>query len=111
MGKKRDRWASSSEDEKPKANEPPVARPRRREEKDEKSSKQASTQATPQLPLHNPLTQGCRSVYDTYDRIGHVSEGTYGIVWKARDLATDEVVALKQIKFAVDGGTLDWPYV
>jgi len=54
------------------------------------------------LPLHNPLLQGCRSVYDTYDRISRVSEGTYGIVWKARDLATNEIVALKQIKFHVD---------
>jgi cell division cycle 2-like protein len=38
-------------------------------------------------------------VYDTYDRIARVSEGAYGVVWKARDLATDEIVALKQIKF------------
>jgi cell division cycle 2-like protein len=28
-----------------------------------------------------------------------VSEGTYGVVWKARDLATNDIVALKQIKF------------
>eukprot|EP00536_Pseudo-nitzschia_multiseries_P016232 jgi/Psemu1/220638/e_gw1.1051.6.1 len=54
------------------------------------------------LPLHNPLLQGCRSVYDTYDRIARLSEGTYGIVWKARDLATQEIVALKQIKFEED---------
>lgn len=102
MGKKRDRWASSSEDEKPKAKEPPVARPRRRNQDETSSNQESPIQGTPHLPLHNPLTQGCRSVYDTYDRIGHVSEGTYGIVWKARDLATNEVVALKQIKFAVD---------
>jgi len=50
-------------------------------------------------PYHNPLLQGCRSVYDTYDRIARLSEGTYGIVWKAKDLATNEIVALKQIKF------------
>jgi len=28
-----------------------------------------------------------------------LSEGTYGVVWKAKDLATNEIVALKQIKF------------
>lgn len=51
------------------------------------------------LPKHNPLLQGCRSVYDCYERIARLDEGTYGIVWKARDTATSEVVALKQIKF------------
>ena len=106
MGKKRDRWASSSsEDEKKKEKKPPVARRRKGPNAADGGSSQvkpSTTQLLPSLPLHNPLTQGCRSVYDTYDRIGHVSEGTYGVVWKARDLATDEIVALKQIKFAVD---------
>lgn len=101
---KRDRWASSSEDdEKEKTKNPPVARRRRKNEDAQKTRETPTTTLlSPELPLHNPLTQGCRSVYDTYDRIGHVSEGTYGVVWKARDLATEDVVALKQIKFAVD---------
>ena len=30
------------------------------------------------------------------------AEGTYGIVWKARDLNTGSIAALKQIKFDVD---------
>jgi len=51
------------------------------------------------LPIHNPLTQGCRSVYDSYERLERLDEGTYGVVWKAKDLATQEIVALKQIKF------------
>jgi len=48
---------------------------------------------------HNPLLQGCRSVYSSYHRIQRIDEGTYGVVWKAMDLSTKEVVALKQIKF------------
>jgi len=48
---------------------------------------------------HNPLLNGCRSVYNSYERLHKIDEGTYGIVWKARDLATNEVVALKQIKY------------
>ena len=100
MGKKRDRWASSSEDEKEKKNTQPIAR--RRKETNEAKASASSKDVTTQLPAHNPLIQGCRLVYDTYDRIDHVSEGTYGVVWKAKDLATDEIVALKQIKFAVD---------
>lgn len=48
---------------------------------------------------HNPLLQGCRSVYNCYERLDRLDEGTYGIVWKAKDVATNEIVALKQIKF------------
>lgn len=48
---------------------------------------------------HNPLLNGCRSVYNSYERLNKIDEGTYGIVWKARDLSTNEVVALKQIKY------------
>mmetsp|Transcript_22161 Transcript_22161/g.44832 ORF Transcript_22161/g.44832 Transcript_22161/m.44832 type:complete len:416 (-) Transcript_22161:120-1367(-) len=51
------------------------------------------------LPRHNPLLSGCRSVYSCYERLSRLDEGTYGVVWKARDTATEEIVALKQIKF------------
>lgn len=56
----------------------------------------------PGFRLHNPLLQGCRSVYDSYERLSHLDEGTYGVVWKAKDNATNEIVALKQIKFDAD---------
>ena len=94
---KRDRWDSSSEDE------APIKNKKKSQASDAKSTKVAEAapkEAEENLPpLHNPLLQGCRSVYDTYDRIARLSEGTYGIVWKAKDLATQEIVALKQIKF------------
>lgn len=105
MGK-RDRWgSSSSEDEK---SQKPVAK--RKGDPLSNKPKAYSSAASPArpkpkpslVPLHNPLLQGCRSVYDTYERLNRVSEGTYGIVWKAKDLATNEIVALKQIKFDVD---------
>ena len=51
---------------------------------------------------HNPLLHGCRSVYDSYERLSHLDEGTYGVVWKARDNSTGEIVAIKQIKFDSD---------
>ena len=56
----------------------------------------------PGFRLHNPLLHGCRSVYDSYERLSHLDEGTYGVVWKARDNATNEIVAIKQIKFDSD---------
>lgn len=91
MGK-RDRWDSSSDEEDKQEKQKPLTK--------ESPKTTPSDDATkPKYPLHNPLLQGCRSVYDTYDRMDKVSEGSYGIVWKARDLATQEIVALKQIKF------------
>ena len=61
-------------------------------------------------PLHDrlqddiPLTvpnalQGCRSV-DEFEKLNHIDEGTYGVVYRARDKATGKVVALKKVKMA-----------
>ena len=51
----------------------------------------------PPRPPPPPLRQPCRSV-DSFERLAKVSEGTYGVVYKARDRRTGEVVALKKIK-------------
>jgi cell division cycle 2-like protein len=40
---------------------------------------------------------GCRHV-DNYERLNHIEEGSYGVVSRARDTATGEVVALKKLK-------------
>jgi len=98
MGK-RDRWDSSSDEEESK-----------KSFKSKTTKKKSASQESPSsLPRHNPLLQGCRSVYDSYDRISRVSEGTYGVVWKAKDFATDEIVALKQIKFDVNANKEGFP--
>ncbi|KAG6597998.1 CMGC/CDK protein kinase [Phytophthora cinnamomi] len=52
-------------------------------------------------PRHNFYLSGCRSV-DCYARIGKIDEGTYGVVSKARDKETGDVVALKQVKMSAD---------
>ena len=100
---KRDRWDSSSEEEnqdaEPKRTAGIVQNPDTQIIQKESIQSQNPGYETPKYPLHNPLTLGCRSVYDVYERLARVSEGTYGVVWKARDLATKEIVALKQIKF------------
>lgn len=47
---------------------------------------------------HIPLFHGCRSV-ENYQRLNYISAGTYGVVFRAMDKASGDVVALKQIKF------------
>lgn len=48
-------------------------------------------------PRHMPALSGCRSV-DNFEKLNRVEEGTYGVVYKARDRTTGEIVALKKIK-------------
>ncbi|XP_071717693.1 cyclin-dependent kinase G-2-like [Rutidosis leptorrhynchoides] len=40
---------------------------------------------------------GCRSV-DEFERLNKIDEGTYGVVYRAKDKKTGEVVALKKVK-------------
>uniref|UniRef100_A0A2P2M8V0 cyclin-dependent kinase n=1 Tax=Rhizophora mucronata TaxID=61149 RepID=A0A2P2M8V0_RHIMU len=40
---------------------------------------------------------GCRSV-DEFERLNKIDEGTYGVVYRAKDKRTDEIVALKKVK-------------
>ena len=94
---KRDRWDSSSEDE-----GKPVAKNAISKKKSKDETSKLKQEEKEIFRSHNPLLQGCRSVYDTYERLARISEGTYGVVWKARDMATNEIVALKQIKFDSD---------
>lgn len=43
------------------------------------------------------MLQGCRSV-DEFERLNKIDEGTYGVVYRARDKVTGEIVALKKVK-------------
>ncbi|KAG8890931.1 hypothetical protein FRB98_002951 [Tulasnella sp. 332] len=50
----------------------------------------------PPRTLH-PSISSCRSVY-CYERLNHIEEGSYGIVFRARDKETGDIVALKKLK-------------
>ncbi|KAJ2861468.1 hypothetical protein GGH94_004880 [Coemansia aciculifera] len=44
------------------------------------------------------LLAPCRQVDQCYERLNRIDEGTYGIVYRARDRATGDIVALKHLK-------------
>lgn len=49
------------------------------------------------LPSYFPGVQGCRSV-EEFQCLNRIEEGTYGVVYRARDKRTEEIVALKRLK-------------
>lgn len=49
------------------------------------------------LPTYFPGIDGCRSV-DEFKILNRIEEGTFGVVYRATELATDEIVALKRLK-------------
>ena len=50
-----------------------------------------------ELPPYLPSILGCRSV-DEFHCLNRIEEGTYGVVYRARDKNTNEIVALKRLK-------------
>ena len=77
-------------------------RPRKREaEGGDKDSQSAHTSET-NNGLHRSSSLGispygrCPSVSDRYEKIGRIGEGTYGVVYKARDKQTGGICALKR---------------
>lgn len=51
----------------------------------------------PDLPPYFPAIQGCRNV-EEFHCLNRIEEGAYGVVYRAKDKKTDEIVALKRLK-------------
>lgn len=51
------------------------------------------------MPSILEMEKPCRSV-DVYERLNFIDEGTYGMVFRARDIETKQIYALKQIKLS-----------
>ncbi|KAI4343636.1 hypothetical protein L6164_010964 [Bauhinia variegata] len=47
------------------------------------------------------MVQSCRSIFE-FEMIKKINEGTYGVVYKARDKKSGEIVALKKVKMNID---------
>lgn len=58
--------------------------------------------------LYHPLFHGCRSV-EEYQRLNFISQGTYGVVFRAKCLASSEIYALKQIKLGQEANKIGFP--
>lgn len=82
------------------------ARPTKRRRLSTESAPTEKPEAIGRKLLRFPSTEWspCRHV-DNYERLNHIEEGSYGLVSRAKDLATGEIVALKKLKIdnAPDG--------
>ncbi|XP_056018018.1 cyclin-dependent kinase 11B-like [Ostrea edulis] len=58
---------------------------------------QSPVELRPELPPYLPAIQGCRNV-EEFSCLNRIEEGTYGVVYRAKDKKTDEIVALKRLK-------------
>lgn len=67
------------------------------EDPDGGSPEQSPEEEKPVLPFYLPALQGCRSV-DEFQCLNRIEEGTYGVVYRAKDKKTGDVVALKRLK-------------
>lgn len=67
------------------------------EENKEITTEQETPKIDEDLPPYYPAIQGCRSV-EEFQCLNKIEEGTYGVVYRARDKRTEEIVALKRLK-------------
>lgn len=51
---------------------------------------------TMELPYHS-IYGNCRNITE-FDKLNRVGEGSYGVVYRARDLHSKEIVAIKKIR-------------
>lgn len=58
---------------------------------------EAAKKEEEELPPYFPGLHGCRSV-EEFKCLNRIAEGTYGIVFRAQDKRTEEIVALKRLK-------------
>ncbi|KZO93054.1 Pkinase-domain-containing protein [Calocera viscosa TUFC12733] len=117
--RKRSKWDTLDDDEQPSPRRVKIKRPRRSptDRSPLPTSVAALRAASAPLPLSPqpsplrdptrsryvprrpayPAIAPCRSVY-CYERLNHIEEGSYGVVFRARDKETGDIVALKKLK-------------
>jgi len=119
--RKRTRWDNAEEEydeehkqdarppppkRRPKSNPPVSPRPAQPPPPRPKSSSSSLSRShsilVPPRTSHPPILPS-RSVY-AYERLNQIEEGSYGVVYRARDKATGDIVALKKLKLDEEKG-------
>lgn len=69
------------------------------DEDDSRGTPEPEPEPEPAVPPQRSLNMllGCRSV-DEFERLNRIDEGTYGVVYRAKDKKNGDVVALKKVK-------------
>ncbi|KAG2194654.1 hypothetical protein INT47_002338 [Mucor saturninus] len=99
---KRSRWASDEEEE-------PIEKPVKQQKTapapppQSKAVRQVIMRTKQPEAKQYPYLRECRHV-DCFERLNHIEEGSYGIVFRARDKETGEIVALKKLKLNPEAG-------
>ncbi|KAF4692795.1 Proteasome subunit alpha type-2, partial [Perkinsus olseni] len=57
---------------------------------------------------HIPVLDGCRSV-ENYEKLNRIDEGTYGVVYRAREKSSGKICALKQVKLREQDDSSGFP--
>lgn len=100
---KKSRWATEETEEEKKKPE--------KKQKIEKKPKHERKETPPVRkvvherppPKFSPYLRECRHV-DCFERLNHIEEGSYGVVFRARDKESGEIVALKKLKLQLEAG-------
>ncbi|KAI8971470.1 kinase-like domain-containing protein, partial [Mycotypha africana] len=93
---KKSRWVTEDED-----NEEPKRREKKQKHRHDNHHRSHPTNASA-AKLY-PYLRECRHV-DCFEKLNHIEEGSYGVVFRARDKETGEIVALKKLKLQLEQG-------
>ncbi|KAH9968794.1 Pkinase-domain-containing protein [Russula dissimulans] len=101
--RKRSKWDEERDTEPVVSAQPPL---KRRQMSIHHSDVSPPTTSSPKRPppsvfvpprTHHPPLTSSRSVY-SYEKLNSIEEGSYGVVFRARDKQTGDIVALKKLK-------------
>lgn len=98
---RKSRWVSDDDDEEEQVVQKPVKQQKKPIQS--KAVRQVIMRTEQPAPKPYPYLRECRHV-DCFEKLNHIEEGSYGIVFRARDKESGEIVALKKLKLNPENG-------